>query len=91
MKCDKCGSDKITYYRQTIKGGRVAVTARCEKGHHPITGKPFYPQYLFKIDELPALPKADETDIMPMFESLPVIIQKPKQPYRNYPIPTEQQ
>lgn len=89
MKCDKCGTDKITYYRQTIKGGRKVVTARCENGHHPTTGKPFYPQYLFRVEELPALPKADEPDIIPMFESLPVITQKPKQPYKNFPYPTE--
>lgn len=88
MKCDKCGSDKITHCRQTIKDGRVVVTARCDNGHHPVTGKPFYPQYLFKLDELPPLPTADEPDIMPMFESLPVITKTP-QPYRNFPFPLE--
>jgi hypothetical protein len=85
MKCDKCRSKKITHYRQTIKGGRVVVTARCENGHHPVTGKPFYPQYLFKLDKLPPL---EQADIMPMFESLPVITQT-KQPYRNFPFPLE--
>lgn len=86
MKCDKCGTDKITYYRQTIKGGRKVVTARCENGHHPTTGKPFYPQYLFKIDELPALPQTDEPETIPMFAPRPAA---PKQPYRNFPLPTE--
>ncbi len=83
-KCDKCGSGKITYYKQTIKGGRVVVTARCENGHHPITGKPFYPQCNFKMGELPNLPKADEPETIPMFAPLP-IVQQLKQPYRNFP------
>jgi len=55
-KCHVCGSTKITHYRQIRKDGVAIVTARCENGHIPLKGKPFYPVYNFHVDELPLLP-----------------------------------
>jgi hypothetical protein len=55
MRCDKCGSTAITYYKQRRKDGVIVVTARCENDHHPITGKPFYPISQFDIASLPML------------------------------------
>lgn len=64
MKCQYCDSQKITYYKQKIKSGRFYVTARCENGHSPIKGKPFYPVEQFNLDELPILKKIeDETEV----------------------------
>lgn len=60
MTCDKCGSSAITYYRQRRKDGMIVVTARCDRGHHPITGKPFYPVSQFDISTLPMLPGQEE-------------------------------
>lgn len=61
MNCDKCQSDKIAYYKQRRKDGVIVVTARCENGHHPITGKPFYPISQFDISTLEMLPGSDAT------------------------------
>lgn len=55
MKCDKCSSTNIIYYKQLRKDGRYIVTARCENDHLPETGKPFYPSRKFDIMKLPLL------------------------------------
>lgn len=60
MKCQYCDSQKITYYKQQIKNGMFYVTARCENGHSPIKGKPFYPVENFNLDELPILKKVED-------------------------------
>jgi hypothetical protein len=60
MKCDKCGSEKITYYKQRRKDKVIVVTARCENNHHPVTGKPFYPISQFDISALDILPGSHE-------------------------------
>lgn len=67
MKCDKCGNQKITYYKQCRKDGVWVVTARCENGHHPITGKPFYPISQFDIASLPILPGTIQPGQMQLF------------------------
>jgi len=63
VSCDKCNSAEITYYRQLRKDGVWVVTARCENGHHPITGKPFYPISQFDLKSLPVL--GSQTEIQP--------------------------
>lgn len=55
MKCDKCGSKNITYYKQQRKDKMWIVTARCENDHHPVTGKPFYSIAKFDLSKLPIL------------------------------------
>lgn len=60
MKCDKCGSQKITYYKQQRKDKIWVVTARCDNDHHPISGKPFYPISKFDISKLPVLGEEKE-------------------------------
>lgn len=57
MKCDKCGSETILFYRQIRVDGVTVVTARCDKGHNPNKYKPFYPIYNFDLKKLPLLPK----------------------------------
>jgi hypothetical protein len=56
ITCHKCGSTNVTHYRQKRKDGEWVVTARCENGHIPEKGKPFYPKYQFDIPKLPPLP-----------------------------------
>lgn len=68
MKCDKCHSQKITYYKQQRKDGLWIVTARCENDHHPITGKPFYPISKFDLSKLPVL--GQKRDALPPFVNL---------------------
>ena len=55
MKCYICGSEKITHYRQIRIDGVKVVTARCENGHIPEKGKPFYSVRDFEVDKLPSL------------------------------------
>jgi len=68
MNCEKCHSDKITYYKQRRKDGVIVITARCENGHSPIKGKPFYPISQFDISTLAMLPGSDAT---PQLELIP--------------------
>lgn len=97
MKCDKCGNEKITYYRQIIKGGRVYVTARCGNGHSPKKGQPFYSMANFDVDKLPLLPKDEDFQEQQeeLFLSKPITTLKPtpppqKFPYKNFPIPVSE-
>jgi hypothetical protein len=60
MICEKCGSSAISYYRQVISNGKTVVTARCERGHSPIKGRPFFPVAGFDLAKLPRLPEQDE-------------------------------
>lgn len=46
-KCEDCGSEDITFYKQKRVDGVWVVTARCDKGHKPNKYKPFYPVYNF--------------------------------------------
>ncbi len=92
MKCQYCDSQKITYYKQKIKSGRFYVTARCENGHSPIKGKPFYPVENFNVDELPVLKKIeDEIEIQQQnfFEPSPSKIVREiwrgEEPIKKYP------
>lgn len=55
MNCDRCGNGEITFYKQLRSDGVWVVTARCANGHHPKTGKPFYPISQFNISALPVL------------------------------------
>jgi hypothetical protein len=55
ITCYKCGSRKITYYRQIRADGEAVVTARCENDHSPVKGKPFFPKALFNVRALPLL------------------------------------
>lgn len=96
-KCHVCQSTKITHYRQIRKDGVTVVTARCENGHIPQKGKPFYPVYLFKVDKLPLL-GGDEIPSKPvqqltMLEQNPVKkyppMPKPKYTGVNFPYPVE--
>lgn len=57
-KCEDCGSEDITFYKQKRVDGVWVVTARCDKGHKPNKYKPFYPVYNFHLDELPELETA---------------------------------
>ena len=66
-KCEDCGSEKITFYKQVRKDGVVVVTARCENWHHPKHGKPFYPVYNFHLDKLPLLPQEKTYTNQPLF------------------------
>lgn len=78
MKCDVCNSEKITYLKQVRVDKVVVVTARCENNHIPEKGKPFYPiteHDLIKLDSLDNFNKRLE--------------EKKKSPYRNYPLPIE--
>lgn len=84
--CHVCGSGKITYYRQKIKGGRVYVTARCENGHSPVKGKPFFEQWRFTLEKLPFLNIDTEESQKQLSFSQPSI----SQPYRNFPFPVEE-
>lgn len=68
MICHKCGSDKITHYRQVRSDGVSVVTARCENGHIPEKGKPFYSIALFEIDKLPLLNKDSDATQPALFE-----------------------
>ena len=74
MNCDKCNSSQITYYKQRRKDGVMVVTARCENGHHPITGKPFYPISQFDISALPLL----GSDTTPQLELIPHKSESPR-------------
>lgn len=80
IKCHICGSSKITFYRQKIKGGRVYVTARCENEHSPVKGKPFFEQWRFDVENLPFLGEE------------PIKREKAKTqvPYINFPLPIEE-
>lgn len=59
-KCGTCASQNITYYKQRRKDGVWVVTARCENGHHPIKGKPFYSVSDFDVESLPDLNSAPQ-------------------------------
>lgn len=93
MKCEKCGSEKITYYKQIIKSGRVYVAARCENGHSPIKGKPFYPVWQFDVSKLPKLPSDEEQEEKQeelfLFQLPKSTEKKTTQPYKNFPQPIE--
>lgn len=90
-KCQVCGNGKITHYRQIRKDGVSVVTARCENGHIPIKGQPFYPVAQFNLDELPLLSKREkdiETTQYPMFhypEKIVREIWKNPEPIKKYP------
>lgn len=58
MKCHVCKSDSIQHYRQMRRDGVWVVTARCENGHIPEKGKPFYSISLFDVSTLPVLKSA---------------------------------
>lgn len=55
MKCDRCGTTEVKHYKQRRRDGVWVVTARCENGHIPETGRPFYPISQFDISALPVL------------------------------------
>lgn len=91
MKCEKCGSERITFYRQLRSDNVWVVTARCDNMHIPNMKKIFYPVADFKIGKLPDLPKnkAPQTQ-MTMLEQITEDARKqykPKQPYTNFPFP----
>lgn len=67
MNCHICNSSAITYYRQIRKDGVSVVTARCENGHIPEKGHPFYSVAKFNVFELPLL-GAEDDEQMPLFE-----------------------
>lgn len=73
--CHICQNATITHYRQKRVDGVTVITARCENGHIPEKGRPFYPLALFDITALPVLPgQRDELMIvksLPMFETQP--------------------
>jgi hypothetical protein len=63
ITCYKCGSRKITYYRQIIANGKTVITARCENDHSPVKGKPFFPKWQFNIRALPLLPSQAQMEL----------------------------
>lgn len=103
-KCQVCGSGKVTHYKQRRKDGVWVVTARCENGHIPIKGKPFYPLYLFDIKSLPVLPIQESTieqeemfkvrEVKQVWNPEPIkkypSMPKPKLNGRNFPLPIEE-
>lgn len=99
-KCHICNSYEIKHYRQLRRDGVWVVTARCENGHIPIKGKPFYLVALFDVDKLPVLPSQDgDTKQVDMFKYQPQkqeqIKKYPSLPIppptgRNFPLPIEE-
>lgn len=65
ITCHICQSQNITHYRQKRKDGVWVVTARCENGHIPEKGKPFYSIAKFDIVSLPVLP-GQEDNLQPV-------------------------
>ena len=90
MKCEKCGSERITFYRQLRSDNVWVVTARCDNMHIPNMKKIFYPVADFKVSKLPQwpIPKAPPPQ-MTMLEKFTTKESKPKptQPYTNFPFP----
>ena len=84
-KCHICNSYEIKHYRQIRKDGVAVVTARCENGHIPIKGKPFYPVYLFDVGKLPLLPSQINDAQTDMFVVEPKQIKTVEQPIKKYP------
>lgn len=62
ITCHYCGSKSIQHYRQLRKDRIWVVTARCENGHIPEKGKPFYSVALFDVASLPVLKNNDPND-----------------------------
>lgn len=93
IKCEKCGSTNITFYRQMRCDYYWTVTARCEKMHIPNKYKIFYPVKDFDLAKLPDLPKdRQEERQLTMLEQIEqeARIQYPeKPPYKNFPQPIE--
>jgi hypothetical protein len=63
ITCYKCGSRKITYYRQIRADGVPVVTARCENDHSPVKGRPFFSTQLFNVRALPLLPSQAQMEL----------------------------
>lgn len=82
-QCHICNSYEIKHYRQRRRDGVWVVTARCENGHIPIKGKPFYPVYQFDVDSLPILP-IQEPDVLQVDMFKPRVVWKPE-PIKKYP------
>lgn len=87
MKCHICNSQKITHYRQIRKDRVAVVTARCENGHIPEKGKPFYPVYNFHVDELPLLPSQRTDPIAQQVEMFKAQEQEVRQIFKYPPMP----
>lgn len=100
ITCHKCGSRKITYYRQLRADGVPVVTARCENDHSPVKGKPFFSTRLFDVRKLPLLPSQAQMELpQPKRLQLPEVkipfYPKPTRPIRrepdkNIPLPVEE-
>lgn len=92
--CEKCGSTNITFYRQMRVDHVWVVTARCEKMHIPNMRKIFYPVAEFKLGKLPDLPKDKQPERqLTMLEQIEQEAREQypiKQPYKNFPFPSEQ-
>ncbi len=86
--CHICKSTKIVHYRQIRRDGVTVVTARCENCHIPVKGKPFYPIYLFKLNELPLLVGEEEKPVtqMTFTQATPAPVE-PQKKYPRMPMP----
>ncbi len=93
MKCEKCGSERITFYRQLRSDNVWVVTARCDNMHIPNMKKIFYPVADFKISKLPQWPIPKAPKPQRQLSMLEQIVEdakkeyKPQQPYTNFPFP----
>lgn len=85
ITCYKCGSRKVTHYKQIRSDGEIVITARCENGHSPVKGKPFFPKWQFDLSKLSLLPSQAQMEL-PIANPRPrVVIQPVELPY--YPKP----
>lgn len=89
ITCHVCGSKKVKHYRQMRSDGKSVVTARCENGHIPEKGKPFYPKWQFNIDALPPLSSSANNEQPELFAPKPAeeldLIQLKRQIYNKFP------
>ncbi len=65
ITCNVCQSTTVTHYKQQRRDGVWVVTARCENGHIPEKGKPFYPISQFDIHALPVLGSDEPQGVQP--------------------------
>lgn len=81
IRCDKCQSENVKFYKQRRVDGVWVVVARCEHGHNPNKYKPFYPVYNFHLDTLPEVETAPKAEYQ--LSMLEQILKDAEQEYKK--------